>query len=774
MEMLGEYLRGRLCDAEDLRSYARLCARQHTGFLPDYRYTHLQERLYTSPDTEKQLGYNGLLHQALDQLADTFLEHHNGRVHVKRMQFADWQELVTSIPPLPLVAASLCREAERRGLSRPWELAFTTVRHSALPRMGAPVLEQLLESYGLAESHLHLNGSSEADTVWLHALQFPRKVCHALDKALGKRHIKELLRQTAPFLTSSYDLYKLLRLAGWLRHHLAQCLCRPGEPNGLTHGELQARLHLHRLDTVEDDYPTARHPLAPRDISARHREHQLPFEAAFLVRSIHTLPEASSVFASALHCYLLIQACHQRLLVQQLTQNGFDQFQRIADSKLRDPMENEHYALRFHQLLEHMPGSRAHVEGRFSPKDTTKEAWKMLTRINREWERVQKERSGSCPSTDLALVAHFIKQKDPRPVAFCRHSKLRRELEHRAWVLTTLKERLPKLKLCGLDAAANELDAPPEVFAPAYRFLRHRGWHQFTFHVGEDFVHLASGLRAVHEAVEFLELGYKDRIGHGTALGMDPQLWRQRAGGDIAISKGEWLDNLLFLYELLRHHPDPHGHVPLLRAKAEDMAHELYDEVQLPHLIQAWKLRRRDPLVAFGPHHPSTLPFSREEERRCAREKKDHPQAWKLFQCYHQDKTLRDKSCKMHLLKPDDDVPSDVLTMVQRSLLDRLRKRQMAIEIMPTSNLRIACYREYAEHHLFRLLDQHQTSLPEYPDLVLASDDPGIFATSLRNEYAHVFTTLRQRGMPKAQALEHVRRMLEASWTYRFTTSPVD
>lgn len=73
----------------------------------------------------------------------------------------------------------------------------------------------------------------------------------------------------------------------------------------------------------------------------------------------------------------------------------------------------------------------------------------------------------------------------------------------------------------GADAAASEFDTPPEVFAPSFRRLRKNGIRHFTYHAGEDFFHILSGLRAIYEAIEFLGLQAGDRIGHATAAGVD-------------------------------------------------------------------------------------------------------------------------------------------------------------------------------------------------------------------------------------------------------------
>lgn len=92
-------------------------------------------------------------------------------------------------------------------------------------------------------------------------------------------------------------------------------------------------------------------------------------------------------------------------------------------------------------------------------------------------------------------------------------------------------------RLKGIDACSNEIGCRPENLATEFRFLRNydsplgEKWNRniseirknlrVTYHVGEDFLDVCDGLRAVDEAVEFLELGNGDRIGHGLVLGLD-------------------------------------------------------------------------------------------------------------------------------------------------------------------------------------------------------------------------------------------------------------
>jgi hypothetical protein len=189
--------------------------------------------------------------------------------------------------------------------------------------------------------------------------------------------------------------------------------------------------------------------------------------------------------------------------------------------------------------------------------------------------------------------------------------------------------------IVGIDAASLELAAPPEVFAPAFRFLREYpiemrrryttketfGKYEeisslvknrrlgMTYHVGEDFRHILSGLRAIHEVIEFLKPHPGDRLGHAIALGLSPEVWAAQAGYQAVIHMQEWLDNLVWVHHLL----GP-GHNLIGELAVEDLiqrySRKIYQksnspkkpgkeetglDLTPPTLYDSWRLRQLDP-----------------------------------------------------------------------------------------------------------------------------------------------------------------------------------
>ena len=77
-----------------------------------------------------------------------------------------------------------------------------------------------------------------------------------------------------------------------------------------------------------------------------------------------------------------------------------------------------------------------------------------------------------------------------------------------------------------------------------------------TMHAGEDFPHLLCGLAYMYDTMFFLELSDGDRIGHGTAMGIDPSLWIRRMPQEVLVKQGEWFLSLLATRQLALKCPD--------------------------------------------------------------------------------------------------------------------------------------------------------------------------------------------------------------------------
>ncbi|CAK0775296.1 putative A_deaminase domain-containing protein [Azospirillaceae bacterium] len=774
---------------------------------------------------------NELLVGVFSHLADDYLvcaghEH----VCVRKERFEQWQNLITDFPPLLLVVYRLHMEysltewlkdraPDHRGLSHIEVKSYIDkirpqLRYSAIPTIQDPRLDYLIRTYGLDEMHMHLNGSTEVESVWLDALRSPGAFAEKFRMSESNSEVEELLKQE-DYTLNHKTLLDRLRVARALREWLAHEVLLPlAKPTAIENRnrktscvmDLIRRAHVgcalnphHSNLNGWCDVDTSQHEVVrmwPRLGAILEPLAQEAFLIAALFHALET--EKSDALAHAAYAYLLIMAQFSRLLVQQGEQWGFDQFQKITVNEMREMTERD-YKNRFYQLSYTREGDLDTLEGRFAPKSSQEGNKKILKSILHGYLRFfNPEIKGPLSLSEvleklkdikpnpaflprrkpkLILVAHFIKKKDKYDSGDAlryRHKGLRNEIEKTAIALMSAFDEHPLLRryVTGIDGAANELHAPPEVFAPVFRYLRRRRFPHFTFHAGEDFVHLLSGVRAVYEVLMLLGMTVGNRVGHATALGIEPDLWRHRMGESIVVNRGERLDDLVIARHLLTRCLKTES-VSLLKLDQEIscLSQEVYGrEVSSAILYEAWGFRRLDPSYAFEARPDrNTEGWSKDdrEERELVEKAKLRKEAYQLFCEYHGNnarETVERYNQPIQIDLENEPLDNVLLRRLQDVVLEELRTRQIAIESLPTSNIRISVYEKYAEHHVFRWLGL-QGDPPV--QVCLGSDDPGIFSTNLRNEYAHLLCELDKRvDMERAQ--KYLEKMIVAGKTYRF------
>ena len=328
----------------------------------------------------------------------------------------------------------------------------------------------------------------------------------------------------------------------------------------------------------------------------------MQLECYFYIKVLDYISEHDSddTLIMLFHYYLLILGLTNRMLVQQPQCFGFEEFQKYTMNGFREYSE-ETYLRRFYQMAGNELNNIRLLEGRFSPKDSLIKDQELLSKIHKGWEELGKLQTDcNKPVSDLKLIAHFIKQPEKKRDDIIRFKALRSSLNQKSKALAELRDSKSKesKKVVGIDAAASEFDTPPEVFAPSFRFLRERGYQHFTYHAGEDFFHILSGLRAMYEAVEYLNLQRGDRIGHGTASGVSPDVWRDNIGERLLIRQGEYLDDLIFSFHLISNGDDEELKklLPRIGMKIDDMSYSIYQTYRpiLAH-IKAWQMRGDEP-----------------------------------------------------------------------------------------------------------------------------------------------------------------------------------
>ncbi|MCL1137191.1 hypothetical protein [Shewanella pneumatophori] len=765
-------------------------------------------------------------------------------LYVSSGLFEEWQTIITEVPPLLFLSYSLLKQHGCPNFIGKLELKNYVekhmkgqIGHSILPSIIDNRLDDVISRNKLDDLHIHLNGTTEIELLWRTALERPHAFSNAIKPAHDNTLVKELYGLEELDFTQN-ELLVRLRVAKMLRSVLLDCAVNDKEVNQQTLKDINQRAEFDRLyspfNKGEEDRFAQIDNDCSIDVFTNHMGSKLitPLvkESLLLIKLFSHLEKSKSEnFAQLFYYYLLIKCQLMRLVVQQTQFYGFDQFQKITVNEIRSDVERD-YEARFSQVANDNAQSIERLEGRFAPNKKLVANKERLISILQGYSRYKAGFSDKDNTSgknivellkadknykgrlQLSLIAHFIKQQDKRAAKLssmkedevglhnlgwcCRHYQLRNDVEKTRRALMALHQRYTDLPeyLKGFDAAANELDAGADVFAPVFRRLRNDGYHNFTFHAGEDYVHLLSGIRTVDEALRFLDLNHGNRIGHGTAVGIDPELWRDRIGKRVVMKQGERLDDLVFAYHILKK-ADCSGKVlnllesgireltnkiycvaPALEQKAAPTQLFSFEYITPEDLHEAWKLRYLDPILAFDLKSKCSHTIRSEiidEILKIKELRAVKPRAFKLFERYHGIHDVNFIRKYNELVEVDIDTcpveqvfTKDILRILQKSILQKISKKQMAIESLPTSNLRISFYESYSEHHIFNWLGVGDEEGMEVP-VVLGSDDPGIFSTNLRNEYAHVLIELDKR-LPPMEAIAKLEQIVKNGKIWRF------
>lgn len=682
---LSSYQKGEDVTLDDIERRLRIVAREHNHVIPHHYLRLVSESSFRGITKVSQVFTEGLI-----QLANDFLERRNNRIYVKIEKFNAWQEQIAYIPPMLLISAYIFKNV----ISSITDIVSDSFYNQYIaPNLGntsliPPYISQLeelkKENNGFNDLHIHLNGTIETDSVWLDILHYPERVIHNMEEsAKGNKLAKEQYEQ--------FD--------NWTR------------PDKLKHLITQA------INLREFLFSEISKVVPVNEAFTRQAESSLYIS---VLHYLSIYPDNNEV-ASSFHHYLLILGLVNQMLVQQPQCFGFEQFQQYTSNGLREYSEQE-YEQRFLQLAGNQLGNIKIIEGRFSPKDTQDKNNQLIDKIRRGWLLLN-NRQG-CNKSNIRLIAHFIKRADKQKEDI-RFKELRLKNRKICEALIALRNSGSKngKAIVGIDAAASEFDTSPEVFAPVFKRLREKRFQHFTYHAGEDFYHLLGGLRAIYEAITVLNLQRGDRIGHATAAGVDPETWEHNVGDEVVVPIGAYMDDLLFVYYLISNNECKalESLMPRLYMRITELSREIFpnDEFQVYDLIYSWKKRQEDILELADSGELNNI---------------------KALKRYHQ-KEYVEKYKKEIKVKIFEILDENALREVQLAILKIMHHKEIAIETLPTSNIFIGYHNSFNTYHLVNWIRWEKEGKP-IPPIVLGTDDAGIFATNIYNEYCHIYTLL--------------------------------
>jgi hypothetical protein len=413
-----------------------------------------------------------------------------------------------------------------------------------------------------------------------------------------------------------------------------------------------------------------------------------------------------------------------------------------------------------------------------------------------------------------------------------RHYEKRNEVREQAVAIARLRESGAKeaLRVRGIDACSPEIWCRPEVFAQAFRYLKNHdviGQEEYcseqrcphlyaTYHVGEDFLDIIDGLRAIDEAKNFLNLRCGDRLGHALALGVDIDEWYESKSNRILINKMGYLDNLVWLYGKIREYNIPD--CDTARAYIEKRFNEYFQEVYKNHIevsfvndimkkaeqyyserktrhgygqislnigineyYDSWKLRGDNPILyedGFFKLGSNVLDdwdeYAVNKEFPLNYKIRYNAEVVLLYYMYHYNPNVKVVGDQMVEVKVSDTIKNAV-KKVRACMQREICNIGIGIETNPTSNYLISTFRRYDKHPILKWYNWGLISNPEEvascPQLQVSinTDDQGVFTTYIENEYAYLALALEkckdENGQNKynrtmiLQWLDNIRKM---------------
>lgn len=454
--------------------------------------------------------------------------------------------------------------------------------------------------------------------------------------------------------------------------------------------------------------------------------------------------------------YLVIQTKIREELVQVNDNIGFENFS-IYNSRKAGFLntEDDTCAMVQHAICGSMEtGNFNALEVRISPCNSAEE--------NVEWINIcDGYISGKCREEvweRIYYVLHFPKKSDDGNGVY-RHENYRLELERKAQELIRMREDYPQTasRILGIDGCAQEIGCRPEVFGPIFRLLKDhvnnyypsfglKQW-KITYHVGEDWLDVADGMRAIDEALRFFSLENGDRLGHATILGIDIGKWYSKKKRLIYLPLQDYIDNVVWMYYKIIEFDirDCETLKGELRREFSNEIFRLYpvedvSKIDISVYYEAWKLRGDDPRGYQEYVNENEIkiffPYWIEEDYIHSTEV-----CRDILKQYHFDKEIRRKGKEIVRKKVSDHYICGLI-QIQGAMREMVSKKGISIETNPSSNYVISTMDNYDEHPILKMfnvgLPSNHQECGEYEQLHVSinTDDKGLFMTSLENEFA--------------------------------------
>ena len=682
-------------------------------------------------------------------------------------------------------------------------------------------LDKIMQE-GMADNHMHFKASGYSVEMSWAALM----VCSFHEDVALNNFIKYSSAVEQGFAKDSQSALLLLKKIKFLRLVLEYCIEFENK------GAISVEPKLSKNDIIKvltsnydgiflrkkySDFIDARLFELERRYSSRDVRKYFIVERRFLTEAFRILLKNSnnSFFAFLFEIYIASITHVRFLLVQDNEGMGFGKFKRRENTKsklLRLSTNTSRRLIKreeeFRSVFDRYYRSRNvhYVEFRIAPPDSAKEMRDTLKLIevcnNDVFEKSKAERK-----IEYGVIIHYIKGENEPDLedGKYRWQEYRQKLKKQTEQLQNYLER--KLynseKIVGIDAANFEVECRPEVLAPYFRMHRNAvgaGRNLgITYHVGEEFDVLCSGLRAIDETIEFINLRRGDRLGHAVALGIEIENFRQSKRNSFALPLLNHVDNLAWMYNVISSYGKrgDEGLLGYLESEYKRYVAELYQDVKcglyadkydgislsVSNYIDAWKLRGDSPeiyidkglLAKLDKNYRANL-LERNYMFNSANLVHYSAFSNKIARSVYIDYLNNEKLFKngKRLICPDfQDIYWVALECAQSRLRSKIYTKEIAIETNPSSNRKISYVSKFIDLP-FLSFNQHfltegkRKKCGEDISISINTDDCDIFQSDLPNEYALVVAALQKEKYAIEEIYDYIDYLRNMSITQTF------
>lgn len=652
---------------------------------------------------------------------------------------------------------------------------------------------------GIADNHFHLNGSTKIfELNWICLMNIIENRRHDFNKIPDTLQMRR--KDAIDVKQSSAPLYEECQEAAFYRIYLFAGLKKDDYLMKKTE-EIYCKIIRQRaistiLSDIQDVITLAKHVYG----AVVENQHVLDYafeknmyhknnndcrllsgERRFLYDCFKSVISGAfnDIQSNIFYKYLSIRTQFRGELIQVNRQVGFANFSNYEVRKEAFIEGIRMYEDELIRLAVNEPLSKDYVqslEARICPSETTS---KLKNKILRYERLVNKSNYNK-----LIYVLHFPKSEDGAfEISRPRHYKLRNSIRIKSESIAKLlmSNTCVNKRIRGIDACANEVNCRPEVFAQCFRFLSDIMFESeyvcdnigqkimtklhTTYHVGEDFLDIVDGIRAIDEVLLFCGLGRGSRIGHALALGIDPYTYYCYKGNTLVMEKQRVLDNIVWL--LCKSDELGINVDKSLRTELESKFFELYEEVY-DHITghdvtmlgyyYSWKLRGDKPELYWlfqddiekimKTNDKSAIKYERygfNHQIKDIENIRKVDNIRRIYHAYHFDKKVREKGNEITIQKVGRRY-ANVVKQLQDGMIHQLVMDGIGIETNPSSNYLIGTIMKYDEHPILRFNSRKlgSTLTDMSLNVSINTDDQGVFDTLLENEYALMTLALKK------------------------------